>query len=250
MRVTRVSACLFVLVVVAAGIGSGAQDGEVPRYTNEDLERFGPPQTPAPDPPTPSVEDIDRQWDFVQEHLDRERTRIETDRALSIEESLAEPALAPENDRYVGYPIYGRFGYNGSPYRYPPGRRDDYIRVPKRPPYDRRTARHGYYVPRKDPPPPPAKYRHPRNGKRGSETISDGHRGRAGGQVQGRVVSRGSPSRSRSPGKVTTSSGSRGRSPSGSRASSGSHAGGSSRGTAGGSRSGGRSSSRGSSSRR
>ena len=233
MRATRVSACLFGVLVIASGIGSGAQDGEVPLFTNADLERFGPPQTPAPDPPPPSTEDVDRQWDFVQEHLDRERSRIQTDRVLSIEESLAEPAPAPQDDGYVGYPIYGRFGYNGYPYRYGHVRPDRNRIQPY--PYDRRTARHGYYVPRKDSPPPPEGYRHALGGNRGSEKISHGHRGRTGGQAQGRV-SRGSPSRSRSPGKVTASSGGR--------------SGGSSRGTAGGSRSGGRSSSRGGGSRR
>jgi hypothetical protein len=219
-------------VVVAAGIGSVAQDGEVPLYTNEDLDRFGPAQTPAPDPPPPSVDDVDRQWDFVQEHLDRERARIQTDRALSIEESLAEPA--PENERYVGYPIYGRFGYNGYPYRYGHVRPDRYHIQPY--PYDRRTARHGYYLPRKDAPPTPEPYYRAHHGKRGPEKASHGSRSRTGRQVQGRVVSRGSPSRSGSPGKVPARGGSR--------------SGGSSRGTAGGSRSGGRSSSRGGSSRR
>lgn len=247
MRATRVLVCLFALVVVAAGIGSGAQDGEVPLYTNEDLERFGPTQTPVPDPPPPSVEDVDRQWDFVQEHLDRERSRIETDRALRIEETLAEPAPAPEGERYVGYPIYGRFGYNGYPYRYGHVRRDRYHTQPY--PYDRRTARHGYYLPRKGSLPPPETYYRPHGGKRGPEKASHGHRVRTGGQVQGRV-SRGSPSRSGSPGKVTARSGSRSRSPSPGRVSSGGRSGGSSRGTAGGSRSGGRSSSRGGSSRR
>ena len=66
--------------LVAAGVGACAQDGEVPLYTNADLEQFGAPENPVS--PPPPAEDAERQWDFVQEHLDREYSRIDADRRL------------------------------------------------------------------------------------------------------------------------------------------------------------------------
>jgi hypothetical protein len=193
---------------VAAGTGIGAQDDEVPLYTNADLEKFGPPSAPAPETPPPATETADGQWRFVQEHLEREYARMAYDRGLELEESLGDPAYRPEENAPAVYPYYGwgLWGgwydgsrYGRSPYR-EPGR---YHALPY---YDLRTARHGYLVPRKD---APSTVRHP-DRRPGGKPVGEIRSGRPGarGTRPHATVRGGGSSRT---GKVSASSG-RGRS--------------------------------------
>jgi hypothetical protein len=207
-----------VVGIFAAGVLVGAQEQEqVPLYTNADLEKYGPPETPNPASPATASQSADGRWEFVRDHLDREYTRIATDRRLDLEESLVQPAPEPEN---VGFRISGRYGlwgYGDFGWGRHRGRDpvwDDFRRY-----YDQRTARHGYLVPRKNAPPPTGGPwygipEHPRRGNR-----ADAARPGRGRSAVYRIAV---PSRSAPPTKAEAGGGGSSRSPSRGRVSNGS----------------------------
>ncbi len=102
----RVVLSLFLLSL----LGTAVADDEVRLYTNADLEKFGPP----PDAMTRVVQDDDRGWEFVTAFLERERARLDADRAyelnwrrLDLEEQVLDRRdrslyLSP----YVSYPYF------------------------------------------------------------------------------------------------------------------------------------------------
>jgi hypothetical protein len=197
-----------VVGIIAAGVTVSAQEQEeVPLYTNADLEKYGPPETPNPPSPPPASQASDGRWVFVQDHLDREYSRIATDRRLDLEESLVQPAPQPVDDGYVGYPFYGRLGLWGyGDYGYGRGRRGDRLRDDFRRYYDQRTARHGYLVPRKNAPPPrPEPIYHLYDRGHRNPGADAGRRGQSGGRVHRVAV----PSRSGSPSKARAGTGTR-----------------------------------------
>jgi hypothetical protein len=198
-----------VVGIVAAGAWAGAQEQEeVPLYTNADLEKYGPPETPNPAPPPPARQEDDGRWEFVQEHLDREYDRIATDRRLDLEESLVQPAPEPVDDGYVGYPIYGRYGLWGfGNYGWGRYRTGDWVSDAFRFYYDQRAARHGYLVPRKTHPPIPGPVPRIHEGRRANKRAGAGSGSRDGGRVH-RVST---PSRSAHPSEARAGSGGGGR---------------------------------------
>jgi hypothetical protein len=94
----------FVSVALAA-----AENGEPARvYTNADLLPFGPPSTPVP-----AVVQEDPGWTFVVDFIERERARIDAERALELERrhaAVAEAEAARDGAAVYGYG-YGYYGY-------------------------------------------------------------------------------------------------------------------------------------------
>ena len=142
----RLSNWAWVLAVFAVASMVSAESADpVPTYTNADLQKFGEPEPVAP---PPEDTEVDRQWEFVHDYLDREYSRIDSDRRHTVDRALTEAAEPAPSDTWRGYGVYapGLFGYGrgiGRPSR--PGNRDRRA-LPR---YDTRTARHGYYVPAK-----------------------------------------------------------------------------------------------------
>jgi hypothetical protein len=116
-------------------------------YTTADLQQFGDPE-PAP-ADSPSEERDDRHREIVNDFLDREYARIESEQRLAVMRSSAQPPETESPDSYDGFGPYVLGGYGG----YYGGYYDDgFCNQPGRgyyrlPPYDLRTARHGYLVP-------------------------------------------------------------------------------------------------------
>ena len=143
----------WVVVVAAVGMWvttpfADDDDAEVRLYTNADLRQFGDPE-PAPVEGS-SEERGDRQREIVVDFLDREYARIETEQRLAIQRSSVQPPETESQDGYDGFGPYVLGGYGG----YYGGYYDDggFYGKPDRgryrlPPYDLRTARHGYLVP-------------------------------------------------------------------------------------------------------
>jgi len=120
---------------------------EVRLYTNADLRQFGDPE-PAP-VDTSSEERSDRERGIVIDFLDREYARIQAEQQLAVLRSSVQPPETESPDSYGGFGPYVLGGYGGyyGGY-YGDGRFDNkphrgYYRLP---PYDLRTARHGYFV--------------------------------------------------------------------------------------------------------
>jgi hypothetical protein len=106
--------CLPALSADGSPKGAPAGDEDRPRlYTNADLERFGPPSS-AP----PTLPPLDPGgWPFVQEFLERERAKLQEERAheltretLAIErERSAEADRTRRDYRYYGWPPWTVF---------------------------------------------------------------------------------------------------------------------------------------------
>ena len=129
-------------VVAVAPCVRAETDPQVPVYTNADLLKFGDPE-----PVAPPATDADRQWEFVHDYIDRELSRIESDRRHVVERALAEPPVPAPADTWRGYGVYapGVYGYGSYGRGNRAGRGTG--RGHSLPRYDIRTARHGFYVP-------------------------------------------------------------------------------------------------------
>ena len=119
-RSTRsLSTALFCLLVwtAAAGVASGADEGEVRLYTNADLERF----PTSPDSEVVASHPTTDEWRFVTDYLKSQYTRLDADRKYSMERERAEAETDlirhQANRRTYGLPVYwNRFDrWNGAP---------------------------------------------------------------------------------------------------------------------------------------
>ncbi len=126
MRANKWLRCLLLIAPVWATVFSASADGssvqgDVPLYTNADLEKFGTASS-APGQP---IAETEAGWRAVQEFLDREYARIEADRAYEqqrLESDRRNALVAAESRRPAGrwiLPGLHRFGcgplLNGSP---------------------------------------------------------------------------------------------------------------------------------------
>jgi len=142
----------WVLAAVVAlgapcGVAADPRDDraeEVTLYTNADLLQFGEPE---PADASDDDEAVDRERQFVGDFLDREYSRVEADHRLALLRSSSQAAATAPPETYEESGPYfiggygGYYGDHGHRYDKPRG---GYFRLP---PYDLRTARHGYYVP-------------------------------------------------------------------------------------------------------
>ena len=101
---------LLVLAAIAAfaiGPAAAATPEPVPVYTSEDLDRmFGPPP-PAPSDPVDKSRPED--WQFVQQFLDRQYSRIDADREYDLDKRTI--AVAENRVAQPAYP-YNAVAWN------------------------------------------------------------------------------------------------------------------------------------------
>lgn len=115
----------FAALVLVAASSPGVQAGDVPLYTNADLERYRTPET-ADDPARPVLSPAATSatelqgpcltadgWAFVAAFLEREYARLDADRRSELERSRLEAVAS--RPIYVGVPYYPHFRHPGRP---------------------------------------------------------------------------------------------------------------------------------------
>jgi hypothetical protein len=117
-RLAWISVVLIGILLVGPGplAGQAPAEGsaaeEVPLYTNEDLDKYGPPS--GPDVPVAvAVASGDGDWRAVQQFLDREYARLDAERRYELEREALRLRAAAEEERQPTYlvPWAGVYGY-------------------------------------------------------------------------------------------------------------------------------------------
>jgi hypothetical protein len=114
MRAWRLLLVVPVAAIVAIGIANASEQDAVPVYTNEDLDRM---LGPSPAQPTDPVDKTSPQdWQWVEQFLDRQYSRIDADRRYDLDRRSVDVA-AEQVERIrpgYGWPVAWRLGYPAS----------------------------------------------------------------------------------------------------------------------------------------
>jgi hypothetical protein len=112
MVVMRRTTVALACVLFAGSVARGEDAQSIRVYTNADLEALPPlPETRTISEPRPASED----WKFVMEFIDRERSRIDDERRLRLEQRVVDTELDVMRNRRPTYGLalapYGFYGY-------------------------------------------------------------------------------------------------------------------------------------------
>ena len=113
------SALLFALIIASPAYAQSEPSGEAVRvYTNADLALLSPlpPASESARSHPASRSSEEENWKFAADFIQRERARLDSDRAYDLErERIANEA---REDRGYGVPYLGYYGYYRGPYPY------------------------------------------------------------------------------------------------------------------------------------